>query len=603
MSVQIRGGQIQNASITATQLANNSVGTNQLASSSVSTAKIQANSVTSAKLATGVINATALIANNIITADKMDLSGTFNFSSGTLRAGTPSNAQDVANKSYVDGIVGGGVYWKEPARAASTSNIDLSNPGTDTFDSITLSSGDRILIKSQSSSAENGVYDFNGSSSALTRSADANTADEINGLAIFVKEGSDFGDQGFVQTSEVANIGSDNVTFVQFTGLGQITAGSGLQKSGNTISVDAGNGLDFSAGELVVSLGAGLEFQSGAIDVLPDESSIEVNSSGELQVASNGITSSMIATNAVTGNEIAALTVGTANLGDSSVTAVKLGASAVTEAKIASLSVSEAKIKNNAITASKIASTVAGAGLSGGGGSALAVNVDDSSIEINSDSLRVKNLGISATKIANNAITTNKLFNASVTPQKLASSVAGSGLSGGAGSALAVNCGSGLDFNGDDVEVQLGPGLEFDSGDVAIAFDNVTIGVTTDTGELQVKDGSITNVKMGLAAVGTNNLGSNSVTAAKVGFKAYQESTSVSGSSTTVISLSRAVDSAFSDGILAFKNGLALINSTAFGQTAGNNDQFNVSVSGGVTILTFGAALTSGDYILVVYTT
>ena len=396
MSVQIRGGQIQNASISSTQLANDSVGASQLASNAVTSAKIQANAITSAKLASGVINATALIADNVVTAAKIDLSGTFDFSSGTLRAGTPSNASDVANKQYVDGIVGGGVYWKEPAKAASTANINLSNPGTDSFDGVTLTSGDRILIKSQSSSAENGVYDFNGSSSAMTRSSDANSADEINGLAIFVKEGSANADQGFVQTSEVANLGSDNVVFVQFTGLGQITAGNGLQKAGNTISVDAGNGLAISAGELVVSLGAGLEFQSGAIDVEVDDSSLEVNGSGELQVKANGITTAMIGTNQVTGNEIAALAVGTAQLSDSSVSSAKLGGSAVTEAKLASLSVSEAKIQNNAITASKISSTIAGAGLAGGSGSALSVSVDDATIEINSDSLRLKDLGISA---------------------------------------------------------------------------------------------------------------------------------------------------------------------------------------------------------------
>ena len=100
------------------------------------------------------------------------------------------------------------------------------------------------------------VYDFNGSSSALTRSSDANSADELNGLAIFVKEGTANADQGFVQTSEVANLGSDNVVFVQFTGLGQITAGNGLEKSGNTLSVDAGDGLAISGGgELIVQAG------------------------------------------------------------------------------------------------------------------------------------------------------------------------------------------------------------------------------------------------------------------------------------------------------------------------------------------------------------
>lgn len=603
MSVQIRGGQIQDSTITATQLKNNAVEEDKLKDASVSTSKIAPNAVTSAKLATGVINATSLIANEVVTAAKIDLSGSFDFSNGTLQAATPSNAADVANKSYVDGIVGGGVYWKEPARVASTANVNISNPGTASFDGVTLASGDRILLKDQTSASENGVYDFNGSSSALTRSSDANTADELNGLAIFIKEGSASADQGFVQTSEIGTLGSDNVVFVQFTGLGQITAGDGLTKTGNTLSVELGDGMTTNNGALEVSAGDGLDFSAGDLAVQVDDSSIQI-SGNALRVKADGITSSMIGSGQVTGTEISTGGVLTANLADSSVTAAKLGASAVTEAKIASLSISESKIQNNAITASKISSAVAGDGLSGAGGSALAVNVDSSTIEISSDTLQVKNLGITNAKLANGSVDSGKLADASVGSSKLNSNVAGAGLSGGNGTALAVNCGDGLDFNGDDVEVQLGDGLEMSSGgDVQIKFDGVTIGVTTDTGELQVKDESITNVKMGPAAIGETELANNAVTASKVGFVAYQEGTVVSGSSTTTIDLARTVDSAFSNGILVFKNGLCMINSTALGGTAGNSDQFNVSIASGVTRLTFGAALTSGDNIVVVYTT
>ena len=603
MSVQIRGGQIQNASISSTQLANDSVGASQLASNAVTSAKIQANAITSAKLASGVINATALIADNVVTSAKIDLSGSFDFSSGTLRAGTPSNASDVANKSYVDGIVGGGVYWKEPAKAASTANVNLSNPGTDSFDGVTLTSGDRILIKSQSSSAENGVYDFNGSSSALTRSSDANSADEINGLAIFVKEGSANADQGFVQTSEVANLGSDNVVFVQFTGLGQITAGNGLEKSGNTISVDAGNGLAISAGELVVSLGAGLEFQSGAIDVEVDDSSLEVNGSGELQVKATGITTAMIGTNQVTGNEIAALAVATANLADSSVSSAKLGGSAVTEAKLASLSVSEAKIQNNAITASKISSTVAGDGLAGGSGSALSVSVDDATIEINSDALRIMDLGISAAKIQANAITTAKILDANITGPKLAATIAGNGLVQNGSGNLDVSLGDGLEFSGDNLTVTLGAGLEIQAGAIDVEVDDTTIEVDEGNGEVKVKDLGISTAKIANSAISTVKLANDSVTAEKVGFQAYQELTTVSGGSTVHIDLARSVDSAFSNGILAYKNGLALLNQTALGGSASNSDEFTLSIVGGVTRLSFGASLTDGDDVLVVYYT
>ena len=210
MSVQITGAQIKNDAIDNSKIADNAVQSAQIQDNSVIAAKIASGAILEAKLGASSVT-TAKIANTSVTSAKMDLSGTFDFSSGTLQAGTPSNASDVTNKSYVDGLVGSGVYWKEPARVASTGNVNISNPGTDSFDSVSLSSGDRILLKDQTSQAENGVYDFNGSSSAMTRSSDANSADELNGLAIFVKEGSDNADQGFVQTSEIANLGSDNV--------------------------------------------------------------------------------------------------------------------------------------------------------------------------------------------------------------------------------------------------------------------------------------------------------------------------------------------------------------------------------------------------------
>jgi len=434
----------------------------------------------------------------------------------------------------------------------------------------------------------------------LTRSSDANSADELNGLAIFVKEGTDNADQGFVQTSEIATLGSDNVVFVQFTGLGQITAGDGLEKSGNTLSVSVGNGISTSAGDIVVAAGAGLDFNAGDLDVQVDDSSIEINA-GALRVKADGITSAMIGTNQVTGNEISAGGVGTANLADSSVSTAKLGASAVTEAKLASLSVSEGKIQNNAITASKIASAVAGDGLSVDA-SAMSVNVDDASIEINADSLRVKDLGISTAKIQANAITSAKILDANVTGVKLAASVAGNGLQKDGSNNLEVAAGDGLDFNAGDLEVQLGQGLGFTpDGVIEPEVDDATIEIDGVSSELQVKNLGISTAKIADSAITTVKLSDDSVTAAKVGFQGYQELTTVSGSSTVNIDLAREVNSAFSNGIMAFKNGLALLNQTALGGSAANNDEFTLSVVGGVTRLSFGASLTDGDDVLVVY--
>lgn len=80
--------------------------------------------------------------------------------------------------------------FKEPARAVATGNIDISNPGTAVFDTVTLVSGDRVLLPNQTDATQNWLYVFNGSSSAMTRTSDANTSAEIRpGSLVIVTEG------------------------------------------------------------------------------------------------------------------------------------------------------------------------------------------------------------------------------------------------------------------------------------------------------------------------------------------------------------------------------------------------------------------------------
>ena len=98
MSVQITGAQIKNTAIGSSKLADDAVATAKIADNAVSSAKIASSAITEAKLGSNAVT-TAKISNTSVTAAKMDLSGTFNFSSGTLQAGTPSNASDVTPKS------------------------------------------------------------------------------------------------------------------------------------------------------------------------------------------------------------------------------------------------------------------------------------------------------------------------------------------------------------------------------------------------------------------------------------------------------------------------------------------------------------------------
>lgn len=363
----------------------------------------------------------ALLADNAVGSSAIDLTATYVFT-GAVRGQAPSNTADFTTKSYVDGLVGSGVFWKEPAVAASTGNLDLSNPGTSSFDGVTLSSGDRILIRAQTDQSENGIYDFNGSSSAMSRSSDADTAGELQGAAIFVSKGNTYADQAFTQTADDINLGTTSLVWVRFSGLGTVTAGDGLTKTGDQL------------------------------DVSVDDSSIEI-SSDSLRVKASGITDAMLA-----GSISAAKLAGSipdSKLSDISSankvlgSAVQLNAAGAlsndTGLKVAvddssieissnTLSVKAAGISNamlgGSIADSKLlqitsADKVAGSAVqlkTNGGVSndtGLAVNVDNSSIELNSGNLRIKANGVGTTEVANLAITQGKLANGSVGSDQL----------------------------------------------------------------------------------------------------------------------------------------------------------------------------------------
>jgi hypothetical protein len=154
--------------------------------------------------------------------------------------GTPTDAADAATKAYVDSAAQG-IDWKASVRAATTEAVTLASglENGDTLDGVTLATGDRILVKNQATGSENGIYVV-AASGAPTRSTDADTNAEItSNFAVFVEEGTLNADQGYVLTNDGAiTVGTTALVFTQFTGLGQVTAGTGLSKTGNTIEID-----------------------------------------------------------------------------------------------------------------------------------------------------------------------------------------------------------------------------------------------------------------------------------------------------------------------------------------------------------------------------
>ena len=170
----------------------------------------------------------------------------------TSRAGFGSDS--LVNKSYVDSVANG-LDVKASVRVATTANLaatynngagtlTASSNGAISVDGVTLVVNDRVLVKDQSTDAQNGFYKVTtvGSGSAafvLTRTPDADAASELTaGAFTFTEEGSANADNGYVlSTNGAITLGTTGITFEQFSGAGQISAGNGLTKTGNTIDV------------------------------------------------------------------------------------------------------------------------------------------------------------------------------------------------------------------------------------------------------------------------------------------------------------------------------------------------------------------------------
>ena len=172
----------------------------------------------------------------------------------------PTADADAANKGYVDGVAQG-LDVKDSVVATTTANGTLSTAFANgqSIDGVTLQTGDRILIKNQSTASQNGIYNVN-ASGAPSRATDMPTGGNAAGAFVFVEQGTTNAENGFVCTSDTGSavVGTNNLTFAQFSGAGQIIAGDGLDKSGNTLSVDlkANGGLVIESTELALKLDA-----------------------------------------------------------------------------------------------------------------------------------------------------------------------------------------------------------------------------------------------------------------------------------------------------------------------------------------------------------
>jgi hypothetical protein len=150
---------------------------------------------------------------------------------------TPANDTDIANKAYVD-ATSQGLSFKQPAKYTTTGNITLSGLATQGGGDwpTALTAGMRILVKNQTSGAENGIY--LASATGWTRSLDANTWNEIVAAYLFITSGTVWAGSSWVDTNtDGGTLGTTPITFVQFSNNATYTAGTGLTLAGYQFSI------------------------------------------------------------------------------------------------------------------------------------------------------------------------------------------------------------------------------------------------------------------------------------------------------------------------------------------------------------------------------
>jgi hypothetical protein len=171
---------------------------------------------------------------------------------GTIST-TPTASTDIANKLYVD-TVAQGLDAKASCVAATTADITLS--GAQTIDGVSIVAGNRVLVKNQTLSQNNGIYLC--ASGSWTRTTDANTWDALTSAFTFIEQGTANGDCGFVCTANAGGtLGTTALPWSQFSGAGTFTAGTGLTLTGSVFSLTSPVAVA-NGGTGLTSLGSGV---------------------------------------------------------------------------------------------------------------------------------------------------------------------------------------------------------------------------------------------------------------------------------------------------------------------------------------------------------
>ena len=365
--------------------------------------------------------------------------------------------------------------------------------------------------------------------------------------AIDINTGAVTTDEILNSTIATADLADDAVTAAKING---DVAGTGLQQNGvdGSLEADFGSLASTLAGDALND-----DLADGDLDVQVDGSTIEITTNA-LNVVAEGITANEIATSAVTTDEILDATVALADIGtgavasdeivDNSIDAIDINTGAVTTDEILDATIATGDIADDAVNATKINADIAGAGLgqnlgdgslevnlgnglqfngddietdlAGIAGAGLVdnlgvidANVDNSTIEINTDVIRVVAEGITANEIATSAVTTDEILDATVALADIGTgAVASDEIVDNSIDAIDINTGAVTTDEILDATVALA-----DIGTGAVASDEI---VDNSIDAIDINTGAVTTDEILNSTIATADLADDAVTAAKI---------------------------------------------------------------------------------------